>query len=106
MLNLTALPTCADQSGLSWHGAQRDGLPGLEISWPRANASSTEAVPEASRWTTQTTAEAGLVPLEVTTGEPEPKRYVRPPLATSDSVGAPELETPNRNARRKSLAPS
>src|SRR5258708_32864446 len=100
MLNLTALPTFADQIGLSWHGAQRDGLPGLEISWPRAKASSTEPVAEASRWTTQTTAEAGVVPLEGTTGEPEPKRDRGRPLAPADNRGAPEPLTPHPDRRR------
>src|SRR5258708_36730751 len=99
MLNLTALPTFADQIGLSWHGAQRDGLPGLEISWPRANASSTEPVPEASRWTTQTTAEAGLLPLGGPTGGPGPKGEVRPPWAPPDGVGGRERGDTPRHAQ-------
>src|SRR5450755_439688 len=93
--NLLAVPIGAVQIGRIRHGrAQRaDGT--------AANASRVPSEPlTLADLTTHTTADRGLVPAEVTTGEPDvnPNRMVL--LATSASRGRPPGPASNFSARK------
>ena len=99
MVNLLAVPIWADQIGrIAQARRQRAGT--------ARNASSAARAPVGpADLTTQTTALDALVPLEVTTGDPDENPNRCALLATSVSRAWPLEFTPILSTRRKSLLP-
>ena len=93
---MAAWPTGADHSWVSV---------ALPARGTARNASSRVALEELGALTSHTIADAGSVPLEVMTGEPEEYPNTPGELATSRSTGVAAFDPSNFSTRRKSLTP-
>ena len=102
IVNFAASPVGAEKIGLIVQGAVT-----VQVSGGTATkASSVPGPPTLAAWTIHTTAEAGSVPLEVTTGTPELNGKRAELFATLTGPGMPELLTPNRNSLRYPKLPA
>ena len=89
MENLLAVNIGEDQTGLIVQGA-------AHAAGTASKACSIPLAPdEPEELTAQTSAEAGSVPFELTTGDPDEKPNLPALLATSVSTGVPEALRPN-----------